>query len=105
MTRQHGLELAKRYQLDGIMIGRGIFQDPFVFAGHSPWKAYTPEQRIGLYKQHVKLFAGTWQHNERPIHTLNKFCKIYINGFDGAKELREQLMSAGSTDELLALLD
>jgi hypothetical protein len=29
---------------------------------------------------------------------------VYISDFDGAKELREQLMSANSTDELLALL-
>ena len=29
---------------------------------------------------------------------------MYIQGFDGAKELREQLMSADSTDALLAAL-
>lgn len=64
----------------------------------------TKEQRVELYAKHVKLFADTWQNSERKIHTLNKFCKIYINGFDGAKEYREKLMSAGSTDELLELL-
>ncbi len=36
--------------------------------------------------------------------TLNKFCKVYISGFDGAKELREQLMHCQSTDELLGKL-
>ena len=102
--RAHGLELAEHYQLDGIMIGRGVFHDPFAFAQESPWGAYAREQRIALYQKHVELFAETWQHNEHPIHILNKFCKIYINGFDGAKELREQLMSASSSDELLALL-
>lgn len=102
--RAHGLKLAARYQLDGIMIGRGIFHDPFAFAEQSPWESYTPEQRVNLYKKHVQLFAATWQNRERPIHTLNKFCKIYINNFDGAKELRDQLMQAASTDELLNLL-
>jgi hypothetical protein len=24
----------------------------------------------------IELFAKTWQNNERPIHALNKFCKI-----------------------------
>ena len=57
-----------------------------------------------MYAKHVKLFAETWQEGERAIHTLNKFCKIYINGFDGAKELREQLMNAKATSELLDLL-
>lgn len=102
--RQHGLELAELYQLDGIMIGRGIFQDPYAFAEDSPWDAVSRDERIDLYRRHVTLFAETWQNNERPIHTLNKFCKIYINGFDGAKELREQLMAAKSADELLAIM-
>jgi tRNA-dihydrouridine synthase len=102
--RAHGLELAKQYKLDGIMIGRGVFHDPFAFAEHSPWPDYTAKQRIELYKKHVQLFAETWQRRERPIQTLNKFCKIYINNFDGAKDLREQLMDAKSTDELIAKL-
>lgn len=103
-SRSHGLELAEKYRLDGVMIGRGIFHDPFVFAEHSPWETYTKEQRIELYHAHVQLFAETWQHGERPVHTLNKFCKVYIQGFDGAKELREKLMSALNTDELLDTL-
>jgi tRNA-dihydrouridine synthase len=103
-SRADGVELAKKYKLDGIMIGRGVFRDPFAFAQDSPWENYSKRQRVELYTKHVKLFAQTWQKGERPIHTLNKFCKIYINGFDGAKELRERLMAARSTDELLRLL-
>jgi len=105
MSREQGEELAEQYGLDGIMIGRGIFHNPFVFAEQNPWDDYSREQKIELYAKHVKLFAETWQPGERAIHTLNKFCKIYINGFDGAKELRERLMAANSTDELLILLD
>jgi tRNA-dihydrouridine synthase len=86
------------------MIGRGIFHDPFAFATTSPWPAYTKAQRLALYDRHVALFAETWSNGERRIATLNKFCKIYVNGFDGAKELREQLMTAQTTDELRALL-
>ena len=105
MSRTQGLELAKKHKLDGIMIGRGIFNDPFVFAEQSSWDNYTRQHRIDLFAKHVKLFAKTWQPGERAIHTLNKFCKIYINGFDGAKELREKLMQASSSDELLVLLN
>jgi len=104
MSRTQGLELAEKYQLDGIMIGRGIFHNPFVFAETSPWENFTKEQRIDFYRKHVELFAETWRPGERAVHTLNKFCKIYINGFDGAKELREQLMAATSTAELLKIL-
>ncbi|HSX33114.1 MAG TPA: tRNA-dihydrouridine synthase [Candidatus Saccharimonadales bacterium] len=104
MSRTQGLELAKTYQLDGIMIGRGIFHDPFAFAEESPWEAYTPVQKKALYASHIQLFTKTWQHGERRLPMLNKFCKIYINGFDGAAALREQLMAATTSDELLTIL-
>jgi tRNA-dihydrouridine synthase len=104
-SRQQGLELAQKYQLDGVMVGRGIFHDPFLFAEHSPWAEYDKQQRLALFARHVKLFAATWQDSERRIVMLNKFCKIYVNGFDGAKELREKFMDAASTDELLSLID
>lgn len=105
MDRSNGTLLAKKYNLDGIMIGRGIFQDPYAFAPQSPWDNVDRETRINLYRQHVTLFAQQWREGERPIHTLNKFCKVYISDFDGAKELREVLMAADSTQQLLETLD
>lgn len=104
MSRQQGIDLAEQYQLDGIMIGRGIFQDPYAFAQKSTWERMPKEARIALFKKHIELFASTWTNNERRVAPLNKFCKIYINHFDGAKELREQLMACQSTDELLDIL-
>ncbi len=73
MTRQAGIELAKKHKLDGIMIGRGVFHDPFVFAKASPWHSYTKQQRLDLYKSHIKLFMKTWPNGERKLHTLNIF--------------------------------
>lgn len=113
MSRQQGEELAQKYKLDGIMIGRGIFHDPNIFAktttpnnfnGSYPLKLLVGE-RVDLYRKHVELFAKTWKDGERPIHTLNKFCKMYIQGFDGASSLRAALMIASSADEIIELLD
>lgn len=101
LTRDQGVKLVGQYNLDGIMIGRGVFHDPYVFSPDSKWASMTKAQRIALYRRHVELFIATWRRGERKIHTLNKFCKIYINGFDGAKELREVLMSARTASELL----
>ncbi len=104
INRTHGAQLAKKYNLDGVMIGRGVFSDPFAFSDSSPWPSWPKQQKIELYKKHVQLFATTWQNDERNVVMLNKFCKIYINGFDGAKELRENLMSAKTTDDLTLML-
>lgn len=103
-TRQQGLELAKRYGLDGIMIGRGVFHDPFVFAVASPWQSYTKEQRLALFARHLQLFQSAWQYDERSIVQLYKFSKVYMNGFEGAKELREQFTGMQSLEEMLAFL-
>lgn len=111
ISREHGSELAKKHDLDGVMIGRGVFHDPFIFSKNSSWETKTKNERISLYTKHVKLFEETWNNSElnfnsnKSIKTLNKFCKIYIQNFDGAKELREKLMAANSTSELLDILD
>lgn len=103
-SRQHGLELAEKYKLDGVMIGRGVFHDPFVFADKSKWQNMSEQAKKELYTKHVKLFAQVRPDAERKIATLGKFCKIYINDFPGAKDLREKLMNAKTIDELLTLL-
>lgn len=104
MSRQQGESLAKQYGLDGIMVGRGIFHDPYVFATDSPWQSMSKQEKVDLYTKHVNLFADTWQNAERKLVTLNKFCKVYIEGFPGAKELREKLMTAESIDQLRTML-
>ena len=103
-NRTQGDELAKKYKLDGIMIGRGIFEDPFLFGGKDTWQKYSKEEKIRLFMEHIKLFDITWGKSRR-VHVLNKFCKIYIEGFNGAKEFREKLMAANTVDELLNILN
>lgn len=103
-SRAEALDLAKQHQLDGVMIGRGIFHDPFLFAKKSPWSEWGKDQRIALYKKHIELFLKTYPKGERKFETLRKFCKVYINGFDGASELRTKFMATATPAEALALL-
>ncbi|MBA2279523.1 tRNA-dihydrouridine synthase [Candidatus Saccharibacteria bacterium] len=102
LTKQQGRKLAKEYDLDGIMIGRGLFENPFCLSEDGPrkWENYDVIGKIKLFREHVELFADTWREGERPLHTLNKFCKVYISGFDGAKEMREKLMNCQTITEL-----
>lgn len=105
VNRRQGEELAKQYKLDGIMIGRGIFNNPYVFTENNSWNQQTMNQKIDLYLKHIKLFATIYNNQEKSVKTLNKFCKIYINGFEGAKEVREELMKASTTEELIDQLN
>ncbi|MBX4197013.1 tRNA-dihydrouridine synthase [Candidatus Saccharibacteria bacterium] len=105
MSRQQGEELAQKYKLDGIMIGRGIFHDPFAFAEHSPWARWSEAQKLELFRRHIELYLDTYKKNERRFEALRKFCKLYISGFDDASELRARFMETKTPQQVLQLLN
>lgn len=99
--RATGIDLTKNNPgVDGIMIGRGIFANPFCFEENS--KNHTGEELIQLLKYHLKLFIDN--NNAIKYEPLKKFFKIYINDFPGAKELRVKLMETKTAEEALKLL-
>ncbi|HET7528701.1 MAG TPA: tRNA-dihydrouridine synthase [Candidatus Saccharimonadales bacterium] len=102
--RAEGERLADKYDLDGIMIGRGIFHNPFAFSENSPWEHWNKEQKLELFSRHISLYLDTYKEKERRFEALRKFCKVYINGFDGAAELRAEFMSTNSPQEALELI-
>ena len=103
--RTHGEELVRQHPgVNGIMIGRGVFQNPFCFA-KSVDRPITKVELLSLLQYHLDLFDEWQTQLGRPFETLKRFFKIYIRDFDGAKELREQLMHTKSTDEVRKLLD
>jgi tRNA-dihydrouridine synthase len=104
MNRTHGEEIAKKYDLDGVMIGRGVFHDPFAFAAASPWPEWGKKQRLELFRRHIELFLKTYPENERKFEPLRKFCKLYINSFEGASDLRAAFMQTKTPHEALNLL-
>jgi tRNA-dihydrouridine synthase len=101
----NGVEVAETSKADGIMIGRGVFKDPYCFDPSSPWPSMTPEQKIRLYMEHIGRFNDTYKNREKSFQSLRKFCKTYIHGFDGATEVREMVMAAPSNQNLLDSLN
>ena len=123
--RKHGLALVSEHPgVNGIMIGRGVFANPFCFAAKDTRYLHSqnnPEQNetisknndseavqytelFGLLYYHLGLFDRYQPQTGRPFETLKRFFKIYVKGFDGAKELRDQLMHTASTDEVRQIL-
>lgn len=100
--RQHGLELTEQYGVDGIMIGRGVFANPYAFtAGFTP----TREEILELMSYHLDLFDKYNEELEpRQFDPLKRFFKIYVREIPGAAELREKLMHTKSTNEVRELL-
>ncbi|RHW41416.1 tRNA-dihydrouridine synthase [Neobacillus notoginsengisoli] len=103
LDRQTGLELAHQYGVDGVMIGRGIFKNPFAFEKEP--KEHSSKELLDLLRLHLDLNDKYSSLQLRSFKALQRFFKIYVKGFRGASELRNQLMNAESTDEARALLD
>ena len=62
------------------------------------------DPHFSLLHYHLDLFDQWQPQLGRPYETLKRFFKIYIRDFDGAKELRDQLMHTKDTSEARALL-
>mgnify|MGYP000974368604 CR=1 FL=1 len=102
--RAHGMALVAAHPgVNGLMIGRGVFADPFCFAPRADSVAQgggsLAQHNFTLLRYHLDLFDHWQPQLGRPYETLKRFYKIYIRDFDGAKELRDQLMHTTSTDE------
>jgi tRNA-dihydrouridine synthase len=104
-SHAQGLELAEKHGVDGIMIGRGIFHDPYCFSKEAPWKDMGRAQRIELFKKHVLLHDEVFPNGERPFSPLKKFAKVYINGFPGAAELRDKIMHTENVAEAMSVIE
>ena len=103
LDRQMGLALAEKYGVDGLMIGRGIFKNPYAFEKDP--KEHSPKEMIGLLRLQLDLQDKYAEQVPRSIVGLHRFFKIYVKGFPGANDLRVSLMNTKSTEEVREILD
>ncbi|MTD32063.1 tRNA-dihydrouridine synthase [Planomicrobium sp. YIM 101495] len=101
--RTVGLELAEKYGIDGVMIGRGVFKNPFAFEKEP--REHSSKELLDLLRLQLDLHDHFIEEIPRSVTGLHRFFKIYVKGFRGAGELRNQLMNTRSTDEVRALID
>ena len=104
-SREHGEMLAKKYKLDGIMIGRAIFTDPYIFSKKSPWVETSEKDRLKLFKKHIELFQETYQNRERNWQGLKRMAKVYVHGIENASLFRDQLMRSETLDGMLKVIE
>ncbi|MDO4978578.1 MAG: tRNA-dihydrouridine synthase [Candidatus Saccharibacteria bacterium] len=106
---------AKYPDIDGVMIGRGVFSNPYCFAD----KIANREDLLELFRYHLDLFdahqadlaeRNANESNEKlhlhyPYEPLKRMFKVYLHSFPGASDLRAELMDCKTTDELRSTLD
>lgn len=91
---------AEQYKLDGIMVGRGIFHNPWLFSDR---EVNDPKERIDLLVKHLDNFGKLWPEGKN-FDVMKRFFKIYINNWPGAKDFRTKLMNAKNKDQALEIL-
>lgn len=91
----------KKYGVEGIMIGRGIFANPWVF--DRTGKPHTKNDYIELLTLHIDLFEETWGKTKN-FEVIKKFIKMYIKDFEGANAIRQKLMDAKSINDMKNLI-
>ncbi len=118
-------ELAAKYpEVDGFMIGRGVFENPYCFTEYGP----TREDLMGLLNYHLELFDAkdaeycakqAERMREDPdfalrmdgkvrslaFEPLKRFFKIYLRDFPGASDLRAELMETHDTAKVREILE
>ena len=95
-------EKVEKYHVDGVMIGRGIFHNPWLFAGIDP-TTKSIKERLELLEKHVKLFQNTWGA-QKSFQILKKYFKVYLSDFEGAVDMRMKFMQTNSYEEALSLV-
>lgn len=126
------IKIAK-YGCDGIMIGRGIFGKPWLFSNISDFQNrshlsrktnlqrsgicdwfvlresgggdenITSEQKLKIMLEHAKLFEKTFK-GIKNFTIMKKHFKAYVSGWDGAKDLRIELMTANNAKEVSTIV-
>lgn len=96
-----GIEYTEKYGVDGIMIGRGIFHNPWFF--HPNQQFPDKSEKLKQLLVHTKLFEKNWG-DLKNINILKRFYKIYTNDFAGAAGLRALLMEAKTYAEVYQII-
>lgn len=90
---------AKQYDLDGIMVGRGVLGNPWFFNSKKKLKDIKLQDKLEVLVEHTKLYEKLLG-KKKVFDIMKKHFKAYVSGFDGAKELRMKLMVCKTSKEV-----
>ncbi|MEK7622616.1 MAG: tRNA-dihydrouridine synthase [Patescibacteria group bacterium] len=90
-SREIAAQRLKETAIDGVMIGRGTFHNPWIFNPVQTPK--TKAEKIAAWQRHLEIYQITWG-KLKPIHPMKRFVKIYLKDFPGALPLRVSTMNS-----------
>jgi nifR3 family TIM-barrel protein len=85
-----GKNKIKETGCDGVMVGRGIFGNPWFFSGKN-LNDISPKERLTVMLEHARAFDEMLGEIKN-FAIMKKHFKAYVSGWEGSKELRVKLM-------------
>ncbi len=98
---QEALINHKKYGVDGVMIGRGVFSNPFGFE-KTP-ALHPPAEYLQLLLKHSKLYSDHYGETKN-FASMRRFFKIYVRSFRGSSKLKNELMQCDTHEEVEKLV-
>jgi tRNA-dihydrouridine synthase len=92
------LERIRQYGVDGALIGRAAFGNPWIFSGREG----TVNERLQIAREHALTHQNTFGINH--FMPMRKHLSWYCKGFSGAAEVRQKLMTAKSAVDVENIL-
>lgn len=97
-----GKKLAQETGCDGIMIGRGVFGNPWLFTDDTV--DISVEEKLRVMVEHTQLFSELFT-DVKNFAIMKKHYKAYANGFENASALRVQLMDTENAESIAHIVD
>jgi nifR3 family TIM-barrel protein len=115
---KEGKRLSKESGCDGVMIGRGLFGTPWLFQdademqtnaemtpkGTNTRSDRTVEEKLRIMVEHTKLYEEKLG-DIKSFAIMKKHFKAYVHGFNGAKELRMELMECNNAHDVATIVE
>jgi tRNA-dihydrouridine synthase len=95
---------AKQSGCDGVMFGRAIFGNPWLFDRELAPGKISVQEKLRAMVEHTDLFMKLLG-DIKSFAIMKKHYKAYVNGWDGAKELRVKLMEAKDEGEVRKIVE
>lgn len=92
-------EKIKQYSLDGVLIGRAVLGNPWIFSEVEPSRI----DRLNVMLEHCEKFIEYFSAGD--FHSLRKHLAWYVKGFVGSAKLRNNLMMVNNINDVKKYLE
>ncbi len=97
-TRDEAVEKCEKYKVDGVLIGRATWGNPWLFVNKIP----TIEERFAVMVEQCEKYLEYYSNGN--FLSMRKHLAWYCKGFDGAAQMRERLTEVNNIEEVKKII-